>query len=235
MFDFILSFSGIVNTMSNFLFLKNTSLNLFSIIAEAEKLFRDEYFEQSIIQVRRFSENVCRDLLGDKVSSEDSFDSLINKIKDNSFGNTRMTELYDDLYFIKKQGNRSVHASSVKNDGKVALECLERAYEISVFYSNIKFGYDKKLDKSVFSEELLMTGQQKSSGNLKIIYSDKLTTVRKSANSKKTIEYPTRKKSTKSLDSNKSNKSLFSNIFNSIGSLIIFFLTVAYLYSCIKK
>ncbi len=49
--------------MSNFLFLKKNSENLFNIISEAEKLFRDEYFEQTMMQTRRFAENICKDLL----------------------------------------------------------------------------------------------------------------------------------------------------------------------------
>ena len=85
--------------MSNFLFLKKNNENLFNIISDAEKLFRDEYFEQTVVQIRRFAENLCKDLLGDKVLPDDTFDSMISKIKDNSFQNIRMKELADDLYF----------------------------------------------------------------------------------------------------------------------------------------
>lgn len=180
--------------MSNFLFLKKNNENLFNIISEAENLFRDEYFEQSVVQIRRFAENLCRDLLQDKVLADDTFDSMINKIKDQSFGNTRMKEFADDLYFLKKHGNNSAHSSSASKReqvGKVALECLERAYEISIFYSSVKFGYNKKLDKTVFSEELLMTGKKtgkKSSPKLlKEKYSDELKKTRaKSPNTKAT-------------------------------------------------
>lgn len=38
--------------MSNFEFLKQINKDLFKIAAEAEELFRDEYFEQSITQTR---------------------------------------------------------------------------------------------------------------------------------------------------------------------------------------
>lgn len=149
--------------MSNFLFLKKNNENLFNIISEAENLFRDEYFEQSVVQIRRFAENLCKDLLQEKLLPDDTFDSMISKIKDNSFGNIRMQELADDLYFLKKHGNTSAHSASASKReqmGKIALECLERAYEISVFYSSVKYGYNKKLDKTVFSEELLMTGKK---------------------------------------------------------------------------
>lgn len=146
--------------MSNFLFLKKNNEKLYNIIIEAECLFRDEYFEQCMVQIRRFAENLCRDLMEDKVLPEDNFDTMIEKIKDNSFDNIRMQELAQDLYFIKKQGNVSAHSSNATKDGELALDCLERAYEIAIFYHNTKFGYDKKLDKTVFSEELLMTGKK---------------------------------------------------------------------------
>jgi len=178
MFDFLRICVCYSLNMSNFLFLKKNNENLFNIISEAENLFRDEYFEQSVVQIRRFAENLCRDLLQDKVLPDDTFDSMINKIKDNSFKNMRMKEFADDLYFLKKHGNTSAHSSSASQNGKTALECLERAYEISILYSNVKYGYNKKLDKAVFSEELLMTGKmtgKKSSPKLlKEKYSDEL-------------------------------------------------------------
>ena len=49
---------------TNFDFLKNTDVNLYDIISDAEKLYRDEYFEQCITQTRRFAENVCKNVLG---------------------------------------------------------------------------------------------------------------------------------------------------------------------------
>lgn len=165
--------------MSNFNFLKKNNEKLFEIIAEAERLFRDEYFEQSIVQTRRFAENLCKDLLQDKILPEDTFDTIIHKIKDNSFQNQRLKELSDDLFFIKKHGNNSAHATVSTKDGELALDCLERAYEIAIFYHNTKFGYDKKLDKTVFSEEMLMTGKKTPSKSLKSRYSQELEQARK--------------------------------------------------------
>lgn len=169
--------------MSNFLFLKKHNEKLYNIIIEAECLFRDQYFEQSMVQIRRFAENLCRDLMQDKVLPEDNFDTMIEKIKDNSFDNIRMQELAQDLYFIKKQGNTSAHSSNATKDGELALDCLERAYEIAIFYSNTKFGYDKKLDKTVFSEELLMTDKKTSKKELKEIYANELKNTREKAKS----------------------------------------------------
>ena len=176
--------------MSNFLFLKKNNEDLFKIVSEAENLFRDEYFEQSVVQIRRFAENLCKDLLTDEVTADATFDTMICKIKDNAFAKPRMKEFADDLYFLKKHGNSSAHSASAaqkEQAGKLALECLERAYEISVFYSNAKFGYDKKLDKTVFSEELLITGKvsgKKSKPILKEKYSKELEKTRAYAASK---------------------------------------------------
>lgn len=216
--------------MSNFLFLKKNNENLFNIISEAEKLFRDEYFEQTVVQTRRFAENLCKDLLKDKVSSDDTFDSIINKIKDNSFENMRMKELADDLYFLKKHGNNSAHASSASKNGKIALECLERAYEISIFYYNVRYGYNKKLDEAVFSEELLMTGKKtgkkSSPKRLKEKYSDELKKSReKSANNKPLkIQKTARKQTSKKKNKKKSKTRIFQAFFIIIIVIFYFFL-----------
>ena len=52
---------------TNFDFLKSVDKNLFDIITEAEKLYRDEYFEQCMGQTRRFGEHVCKQVLGKNV------------------------------------------------------------------------------------------------------------------------------------------------------------------------
>lgn len=192
--------------MSNFLFLKKNNPNLFNIISEAEKLFRDEYFEQAMIQTRRFAENLCKDLLQDNVLPDETFDSMINRIKDKSFGNTRMQEFSDDLYFLKKHGNNSAHSSVAVKNGKDALECMERAYEIAIFYSNIKYGYNKKLDKTVFSEELLMTGA-KTSPKLKEKYTEELKKARTKASSTKAKPKKVQKSAKKQKSKKKKKKS----------------------------
>ena len=62
--------------MTNFDFLKPLDKNLYNIITDAEKLYRDEYFEQSITQTRRFGEAVCKIILGEK-SIGLSFDDML--------------------------------------------------------------------------------------------------------------------------------------------------------------
>ncbi|MDD3237827.1 MAG: hypothetical protein PHV37_06990 [Candidatus Gastranaerophilales bacterium] len=232
--------------MSNFIFLKKNNENLYNVIAEAEKLFRDEYFDQTIIQTRKFAENICRDLLRGKVAEEDTFDDLINKLKDNSYGNVRINEFTDDLYYLKKRGNASAHATSSKNDGKIALECIERAYEISVFYSNMKYGYSKKLDNSVFSEEMLMTGQSTAEKtkpiSLKKRYKEELEATRL-YESKENISKPKKKnqaqKATSSRENspiNRGNKDeIKSLLFRIIAIGLLLYISGAYLYSIIQK
>lgn len=218
--------------MSNFEFLKKNNTNFFNIISEAEKLFRDEYFEQVTVQTRRFAENVCRDLLQDNIFPDETFDSMINRIKDKSFGKMRVKEFSADLYFLKKHGNNSAHSSVSFKDGKIALECLERAYEVAIFYSNSKYGYSKKLDESVFSEELLMTGKKtgakSSPKKLKERYSEELVKTRENAPKIKNKKALKPSKSTKNFSKSKPVKKQTKRK-NSNHSKNETFLTVVYL------
>ena len=224
--------------MSNFLFLKKNNENLFNIISEAEKLFRDEYFEQTMIQTRRFAENVCRDLLQEKVLPDETFDSMISRIKDQSFGNIRMQEFSEDLYFLKRQGNNSAHSSVAVKNGKTALECLERAFEIAIFYSNVKYGYNKKLDKEVFSEELLIlgtkTGKKSSPITLTEKYSNELKKSRKQSSGTKTNKLKKPKKTAKKQKSrNKRKKKTFKTTVFII--FLIILIAFGIYFFCIAK
>jgi len=221
MFDFLRICVCYSSDMSNFVFLKKNNENLFNIISEAENLFRDEYFEQSIVQNRRFAENICRDLLQDKVLPDDTFDSMINKIKDNSFGNMRMKEFADDLYFLKKHGNSSAHSASASKNGKVALECLERAYEISILYSNVKYGYNKKLDKTVFSEELLMTGKKTSKKSSPKLLKEKYTNELQKSRAKSPSAKKSKPKKPQKIQKSSKNKRAKNKMKNRIGLFLI--------------
>lgn len=145
--------------MTNFEFLKKVDKNLFDIILEAEKLYRDEYFEQCMVQTRKFGENVCKNISGTVCTVETTFDERLATLKD-KIKNTQEKEFIDDLYFLKKNGNASVHSSSVKKDGILALECLQRAFEISINYAVYHKNANANLLKRQYDIDLLVTGEK---------------------------------------------------------------------------
>ena len=189
--------------MSNFKFLKSVDKNLYEIITEAEKLYRDEYFEQSITQTRRFGEIVCKNVLGSARTNEKTFDDMLATLKDRVSNAIQEKEFIEDLYFLKREGNASVHASCVKKNAITALECLQRAFEISINYTVYYKKMNSKLLKQRFDTELLITGE-KSQKTLKERYKEEK---QKSDNSssKKIKKTTSKKKTTKDVK----RKSLF--------------------------
>lgn len=145
---------------TNFDFLKDTDVNLYDIIADAERLYRDEYFEQCISQTRRFAENVCKNVLGKKRTSEETFDQMLATLKDNAQGSEQEKEFIEDLYFLKKCGNKTVHSSSVKQNGINALECLQRAFEVAINYKVYNKNGDLETLKLHYDIKLLATGKK---------------------------------------------------------------------------
>lgn len=146
---------------TNFDFLKKTDSDLYNIISEAEKLYRDEYFEQCMTQTRRFGENVCKNVLGSRRTTEVTFDAMLATLKDCTLGSsTESKEFVDDLYFLKKHGNEATHSFTVKHDGMEALECLQRAFEVAINYCVYSNGAAKNLLNLQFDTELLVTGKK---------------------------------------------------------------------------
>lgn len=164
--------------MSNFDFLKDVDEDLCRIIKDAEKLYRDEYFEQAIVQTRRFAENVCRSLLGERLVPDSTFDECLSTLNDHFTKNIRQRELIGDLYFLKAQGNASAHGKKVKQDGNIALDCIKRAFELAINYA-VMSGGDKKIEKLEFSEDVLVLGEKKQKGKLKEKYIAKKKTAKK--------------------------------------------------------
>ena len=148
---------------TNFDFLKKVDKNLFEIISDAEKLYRDEYFEQCMTQTRRFGENVCKKVLATNRTTENTFDDMLATLKDCSTGRAEEQEFITDLYFLKKHGNNAVHSSSVKKDGIEALECLKRAFEIAISYCVYYKGKSTDILKLQYDTELMLTGQKNKS------------------------------------------------------------------------
>lgn len=145
---------------TNFDFFKKVDKNLFEIVAEAEKLYRDEYFEQSMVQTRRFGEHVCKKVLGKNRTTEETFDEMLATLNDCSFGNIEEKEFINDLYFLKKHGNSAVHSGSVKKDGMEALECLKRAFEVAISYCIYNKKANPKIMRLSYDTELLVTGEK---------------------------------------------------------------------------
>ena len=145
---------------SNFDFLKTTDRKLFEMIETAEQLYRDEYFDQCIVQTRKFAENICKKLLGGRRAKEKTFDDMLATLCDKSTGSEQEKEVIEDLYFIKKEGNNSAHTSGAKLPATTALDCLQRAFEVSINYAFSKNPKKTKLLKLEFDTELLITGEK---------------------------------------------------------------------------
>lgn len=146
--------------MSNFEFLKDINTDLFKLAQEAENLFKDRYFEQCMTQTRRLGENLCRIVMEDRAKPTDTFDQMLATLKDTPSQSEIEKEFLDDLYFLKKVGNQATHSLSIKNDGKDALECIERAFEASLNFAVFKANAPQELLNKVFDEELLITGKK---------------------------------------------------------------------------
>ena len=147
---------------SNFDFLKEIDKELFEIIEDAQKLFRSEYFNQTVIQVRIYAEKMAKKILNSNDSTQ-TFDNILNCLKD-KIQTEREKEFIDDLFFIKKQGNNCAHGEDTT--ALIALEVLRRAFEVGINYAYSKTK-DEKIDKLIFDETLLIT--QKPQNENKII------------------------------------------------------------------
>lgn len=176
---------------TNFDFLKKVDTNLFEIISEAEKLYRDEYFEQCMGQTRRFGENVCKKVLGANRTTEKTFDDMLATLKDCSTGEDVEKEFIDDLHFLKKHGNNAVHSSSVKKDGMEALECLQRAFEVAINYSVYNRSASSNILKLRYDTELLVTGKKKEKS-----LAEKYTEAKKQTTKKTTTKTKAKKNTT---------------------------------------
>ena len=96
-------------------------------------------------------------------------------------------EFVDDLYFLKREGNNSIHASTVKKDGIVALECLQRAFEVSINYAVFYAKAQNNLLKLRYDTELLVTGE-KSKKTLTKKYKEAKNSSSKTKQAKKAVK-----------------------------------------------
>ncbi len=136
---------------SNFDFLKKIDKELFSIVEDGEKLFRDEYFNQSVVQFRIYAEKMAKNILK-PISSEYTFDTILNILKD-KIKTEREKEFIEDLFFIKQQGNKCAHGEDIS--ALETLEVIKRAFEAGINYAWAK-KKDENIDKLTFDETLLI-------------------------------------------------------------------------------
>lgn len=211
--------------MTNFDFLKKLDNNLYDIITEAEKLYTSEFFEQCIGQTRRFGEQMCKNILASKRQYDGSFDEMLATLKDEAHSIPEK-EFIDDLYFLKKQGNISVHSSTVKRDGILAFECLQRAFEASINYAVLYKKGSKTILKKQYDINLLMTGKP----SLKDKYAERSEEIKKKKPSKPQKLAPQQVYSMKT--SNKNKKPIFwifvgiSSVISAIMLLVMFLLNL---------
>ncbi len=200
---------------SNFDFLKTVDKKLFDLIETAEQLYRDEYFDQCIVQTRKFAENICKKLLGGKKTTEKTFDEMLATLCDKSTGSQQEKEIIEDLYFIKREGNKSAHNSNQALPASTALECLQRAFEVGINFAFSRNPNKTKLLKLEFDIELLITGE-KTKKTLKEKYLD---AKEKNKSTKEEIDIE--------IHSPKSHKRKKNN--NLIGGIILFILIIIYI------
>lgn len=145
---------------TNFDFLRKINFDLYKIISDAESLYRDEYFEQCMTQTRRFGEQICKTLLEQNGQQTSSFDNMIATLQDKSQGSEQEKEFIEDLYFLKKNGNKSVHSAQVKKEAMTALECLKRAFEVAINFSVYSQGAPSSILKLDYDIDLLITKEK---------------------------------------------------------------------------
>lgn len=170
---------------TNFDFLKKVDSNLFEIILDAERLYRGEFFEQCMGQTRRFGEHLCRNVLGKERTTEITFDEMLSTLKDKLNHTQQEKEFIDDLYFLKKQGNISVHSEEVRKDGMTAFECLSRAFEAGLNYAVYYKKANEDLLKLNYDTELLVTGNSSDK-----TLTEKYTKKKEKTTQKKNIQKP---------------------------------------------
>ncbi|MCR5260343.1 MAG: hypothetical protein K6C94_00715 [Candidatus Gastranaerophilales bacterium] len=213
--------------MGNFEFLEKVNPSIANLADTAEKLFRDEYYDQCIAQTRKMAEVMTRNVLGSKAQEDDSFDDMLYKLKTVSNNNFREQEFISDMYFLKKQGNIAVHSQKSENSGKIALECLEHVFEASVNYA-YAITHSDKINKLIFDEKLLVLGEKNT--NLQKEYREKTEEYEKQADNEKSEENfctrPEPDKKPKAKQSRKSNLSNSDNVKTGTENNQIFFLKI---------
>ena len=168
---------------------------------------------------------MCKNILASKRQYDGSFDEMLATLKDEAHSIPEK-EFIDDLYFLKKQGNISVHSSTVKRDGILAFECLQRAFEASINYAVLYKKGSKTILKKQYDINLLMTGKP----SLKDEYAERSEEIKKKKPSKSKKPAPQQVYSMKT--SNKNKKPIFwifvgvSTVISAVMLLVMFLLNL---------
>ncbi len=144
-----------------------------------------------MVQTRKFGENICKNVIGTRCTPDSTFDEMLATLKD-KIKSEQEKEFIDDLYFLKKHGNASAHSNSVKKEGILALECLQRAFEAAINYSVFYTKSNSDILKLQYDIDLLVTGEKS-----KKTLSEKYKEGKKRTNSPKTKKQSHTMKSTK--------------------------------------
>lgn len=200
---------------TNFEFLKKVDESLFEIIIEAEKLYRDEYFEQCMTQTRRFGEHVCKNMLTKERLTTGTFDDMLATLKDRA-KSFQEKEFIEDLYFLKRQGNNSVHSLTIHKDGMQALECLQRAFEVAISYTIHQNKATKTILKRRYDTELLLTGEKSKNKLTEKYLEEKSKQNTRETNSKPTKKSTASKKPVKQSYKMKSSKEKTHSVFKAL-------------------
>ena len=187
----------------NFDFLKTVDKDLYKDIEQAQKLFRDEYFNQAMVQLRVYAEKMSKKVLNssDNLTFDDTLNCLKDKIK-----SEREREFVEDLFFIKKEGNKCAHGEDTTPTN--VLEGIKRAFEATINYVYAK-NKDENVNKLVFDENILMTGAPMKENKLVDEYVKRATQAREEL--EKQPKNPKKEKIKKQIKEAKKNLKIINN------------------------
>ena len=134
--------------------MKNWKNRLDSSLANLDILFDTEctYKDALNAWAQFFNHSYWNELYSSTINESFSMDKAYD------FDDTE--EFIEDLYFLKKNGNKSVHSAQVKKEAMTALECLKRAFEVAINFSVYSQGAPSSILKLDYDIDLLITKEK---------------------------------------------------------------------------
>ena len=163
-------------------------------------------------QTRRFGEHLCRNVLGSYRTNEVTFDEMLATLRDKPNQNEQEKEFIDDLYFLKKHGNISVHSGVVEKNVTTALECLQRAFEAGLNYAVFHKNASPDILRLQYDTELLITGNPSKKS-----LSDKYLEAKEQAQEKSQVQKTPKKKAAKKTPKNNPQVTSMNSVPRKIG------------------